>query len=179
MNEAIARRCIASTLLLALAVAACTQVTDETGLSKPQQRGIVGGAAGGALVAAAAGASGGWIAGAAAMGAAVGGGVATFVGEEPNGVPEAPAPGRPTQESIDQFAALPPGSERSWSNPANADHGTVKIVSAFRKPDGTHCKRLQETMWLGGSGEQRIDATACETDDGHWQIVDMTPVATE
>lgn len=171
MTEAPARRWVASTLLVMLAVAACSQVTDDTGLTKSQQGGIVGGAAAGALVAAAADAGTGWIAGAAVLGAAAGGGIATLGGEGESS--------RPTQGTLDQFAASPPGSERTWRDPATGDHGTVKILSAFQKPDGTSCKRLEETMWLTGSGEQRINATACATADGHWQIVDLTPVATE
>lgn len=165
-------RCTVAMLLLALTIAACTQVTDTTGLSSSQQKGMVAGAAAGALVAAAADAGGGWIVGAAAAGGALGGGVATFDGEGKSSP-------HPTQDTLDQFAASPPGSERTWQDPASGDHGTVKILSAFQKPDGTHCKTLEETMWLTGSGEQRIDATACETDDGHWQIVDLTPVAAE
>lgn len=165
-------RCTVPMLLLSLAVAGCTQVTDTTGLSSSQQKGMVGGAAAGVLLATAAGATGGWIVGAAAAGAAVGGGVASFDGEGE----QSP---RPTQGTLDQFAASPPGSERTWRDPATGDHGTVNILSAFQKPDGPHCKKLEETMWLSGSGEQRIDATACETDDGHWQIVDLTPVAAE
>jgi hypothetical protein len=30
-------------------------------------------------------------------------------------------------------------------------------------------------MWLTGSGEQEVDATACQQPDGSWQITDIEP----
>ncbi len=159
---------LAFPVVLSLVVAGCQRVGNETGISQQQQVGFVGGAAGGALVAAAADASAPWIVGGALIGAGLGTGIATFgsqgqAGAQPNG------------GSFNDFLANSPGAERSWRNPANDDHGTVKIIAETRKADGTLCKQLSERMWLTGSGEQAVDATACQQPGGSWQITDIEP----
>ena len=133
-----------------------------------QQVGFVGGAAGGALVAAAAGASAPWIVGGALIGAGLGTGTATLGNQ---GQADAP----PSVESFDDFLANPPGAARTWRNPANDDHGTVTIAAEMRAVDGRLCKQLSERMWLTGSGEQEVDATACQQRGGSWQITDIEP----
>jgi surface antigen len=158
---------IAFPVLLGLVAAGCQRVENETGTSQ-QQVGFVGGAASGALVAAAAGASAPWIVGGALIGAGLGTGIAT-VGNQGQ------ADAQPNGESFDDFLANPPGAERTWRNPANDDHGAVTIGAETRKADGTLCKQLSERMWLTGSGEQEVDATACQQSDGSWQITDIEP----
>ena len=73
------------------------------------------------------------------------------------------------------FLANPPGAAHTWRNPANDDHGTVTIAAETRAAAGRLCKQLSERMWLTGSGEQEVDATACQQPDGSWQITDIEP----
>ena len=159
---------IALPVLLGLVVAGCQRVESDTGISQQQQVGFVGGAAGGALVAAAAGASAPWIVGGALIGAGLGTGIATLGNQ-------GQADAQPNGESLNDFLANPPGAERTWRNPANDDHGTVTIAAETRAADGRLCKQLSERMWLTGSGEQEVDATACQQPDGSWQITDIEP----
>jgi surface antigen len=169
MVRCLQRGCrIALPVLLGLIIAGCQRVENDTGFSEQQQVGFLGGAAGGALVAAAAGASAPWIVDGALIGAGLGTGIATLgnqgqAGAQPNG------------ESFNDFLANPPGAERTWRNPANDDHGTVTIGAETRKADGMLRKQLSERMWLTGSGEQAVDATACQQPDGSWQITDIEP----
>ena len=114
------------------------------------------------------GASVPWIVGGALIGAGLGTGIATLGNQ-------GQAHGPPSGESFNDFLANPPGAERTWRNPANDDHGTVTIAAETRAADGTLCKRLSERMWLTGSGEQEVDATACQRPDGSWQITDIEP----
>lgn len=157
---------IAFPLLLGVVITGCQRVESETGISQQQQVDFVGGAAGGALVAAAADASGRWIVGGALIGAGLGTGIATLGNQG-----QAHRP--PSGESFNDFLANPPGAERTWRNPANDDHGTVTIAAETRAADGALCKQLSEKMWLTGSGEQAVDATACQQPNGSWQITDI------
>jgi surface antigen len=143
-------------------------VENDTGISQQQQVGFVGGAAGGALVAAAAGASAPWILGGTLIGAGLGTGIATLGNQ-------GRADAQPNGESLNDFLVNPPGAERTWRNPANDDHGTVTIAAETREADGTLCKQLSERMWLAGSGEQEVDATACRQPGGSWQITGIEP----
>jgi surface antigen len=151
-------------VLLGLVTAGCQSVESDTGISEQQQVGFVGGA----LVAAAAGASAPWLVGGALIGAGLGTGIATLGNQ-------GQAQGPPNGESFDDFLANPPGAARTWRNPANDDHGTVTIAAETRAADGTLCKQLSERMWLTGSGEQEVDATACQQRGGSWQITDIEP----
>ena len=128
---------IALPLLLSVVIAGCQRIENNTGISEQQQLGFVGGAAGGALIAGAAGASAPWIVGGALIGAGLGTGIAT-VGTQ--GQSDEP----PSGETFNDFLANPPGTERSWRNPANDDHGTVTIAGETREANGTLCKRLAE-----------------------------------
>jgi surface antigen len=159
---------IAFPVLLSVVIAGCQRVENDTGISQQQQVGFVGGAAGGALVAAAAGASAPWILGGTLIGAGLGTGIATLGNQ-------GRADAQPNGESLNDFLVNPPGAERTWRNPANDDHGTVTIAAETREADGTLCKQLSERMWLVGSGEQEVDATACQQPGGSWQITDIEP----
>ncbi len=62
------------------------------------------------------------------------------------------------------------GRTTRWTNKQTGHYGTVDPTPSFTSQTGQNCRKFSHTMWVKGENEA-VDGTACQQQDGTWQIV--------
>ena len=158
------KSCAVLALVAALAVplAACESVQEETGLNRSTQTGVLGGAAFGGIVAALADANPAWIAASVILGGVAGGVIGNNLGRE-----DAERHARTNLSALDE---LHQGQTESWSDDRTGNHGSTTVVRVVSHDDGEVCKSYRETVHAGSQNVTR-DGTACRYPGGTWRVV--------
>ena len=151
---------VASFLVLALGLAACT---DGTGTK--QQVGTVIGAIGGAVAGSQFGSGRGRLA-TTAIGTLLGALAGSEVGKSLDKADKAHM-----HNAIETAQSAPVGQTIAWNNPNSGNSGTVKTVRDGTATDtGAYCREYQQTVTVGGRTEEAY-GRACRQPDGSWKIV--------
>jgi hypothetical protein len=67
------------------------------------------------------------------------------------------------------LSSTEPGTAKSWTDSANGNGGTIKLVSSFSAADGRNCRRLRiENHAKGMSGVYTTNV--CQAEHGPWKI---------
>jgi surface antigen len=70
-----------------------------------------------------------------------------------------------------QAQTAPLGERVSWNNPESGNHGYVTPTRDGYSTNGRYCREYEQTIYVGGR-EQTATGTACQNNDGTWEIVD-------
>ena len=66
--------------------------------------------------------------------------------------------------------SAPIGETVSWNNPDSGNYGTVTPTREGQSSYGRYCREYEQTIYVGGRQETAV-GTACQNDDGTWEIV--------
>ncbi len=66
--------------------------------------------------------------------------------------------------------AAPIGQTIQWQNPDSGNYGTVTPTRQGTDTSGRNCREYQTTVTVGGQTETAF-GTACQREDGQWEIV--------
>ena len=66
--------------------------------------------------------------------------------------------------------SAPIGETVSWNNPDSGNYGTVTPTREGQSSYGRYCREYEQTIYVGGQQETAV-GTACQNDDGTWEIV--------
>ena len=69
-----------------------------------------------------------------------------------------------------QAHSAPVGETVSWSNPESGNHGTITPRNEGYSSAGRYCREYEQTIFVAGR-EQTATGTACQSDDGTWEII--------
>ena len=154
-------RLLMLSIAIAVPVAGCEMIEEQTGLDRPTQWGTAGGAAFGGIVAALANANPAWIAASTILGGVTGGAIGNALGKE-----DATTHTRRNLEALD---ALAEGQTSSWSNSKTGNSGSTTVRRVALRADGTVCKLYTESIRTGVETITR-DAYACKAPGGTWTV---------
>ena len=65
----------------------------------------------------------------------------------------------------------PTGGTAAWVNPDSGNSGSVTPTRTYISQSGAPCREFTQTITVDGQREN-VNATACRSADGTWQIVD-------
>jgi len=145
----------------AIPLAGCEQIESQTGMNRPTQEGVLGGAALGGIIAALANANPAWIAASVVLGGVAGGEIGHALGKK-----DATTHAEHNLHALDSLAE---GQTESWSNSSSGNSGSTTVHQISQRSDGTICKTYTETIRAGAETVTR-DGTACKVAGGTWAV---------
>jgi surface antigen len=66
-----------------------------------------------------------------------------------------------------------PGAEMAWQNPQTGSDGVITALTAMAKGGGPVCRAFATTV-NDMKGIRRYRGQACKTEDGDWQLTQVT-----
>ncbi len=69
-----------------------------------------------------------------------------------------------------QAYSAPVGQSISWNNPESGNYGTITPTRDGQSSSGRYCREFSQTIYVEGR-QQTGYGTACQNQDGTWQIV--------
>ncbi len=148
-------------LVAVTALALVTGCTENMGTK--QTVGTLGGAVGGAVVGAQFGKGDGRLA-ATALGTLLGAWAGSEIGASLDRADQQAA-----GTAMNQAYAAPVGQTIRWNNPESGNNGTITTTRDGYSSSGSYCREYQQTINVGGR-QQTAYGTACQNQDGTWQI---------
>jgi surface antigen len=142
-------------------VTGCTE--GMGGMGTKQTVGTLGGATAGAVIGSQFGSGDGRIA-AAAIGTLLGAWAGNEIGSSLDKADQAAA-----GQAINTAYAAPVGQTIRWNNPDSGNSGTITTTRDGYSQSGGYCREYQQTINVGGR-QQTAYGTACQNQDGTWQV---------
>lgn len=149
--------------VMALSILAGCQNGGVGGMGTKQTFGTLGGAGAGAVIGSQFGSGDGRIA-ATAIGTLLGAFAGSEIGASLDRADQAAA-----GQAMNQAYAAPVGQTISWNNPQSGNNGTITTTRDGYSQAGAYCREFQQNIVVGGR-TQTAYGTACQAQDGTWQI---------
>jgi len=146
---------------IAVPLAGCEMLSEQTGMSKSASTGAITGGAAGGIIALLANANPAWVAASVVLGGVTGGVIGDQLGKKDA---ETHA-----QRNINALDTLAEGQTSNWNNSKTGNSGSTTVRRVGRNGDGSVCKEYTETIRTKKETVTR-DATACRTASGSWAV---------
>ena len=77
------------------------------------------------------------------------------------------------KKALAQMPSDKPGTELAWQNPQTGSDGVITALAAMAKGGGPFCRAFATTV-NDIRGIRRYRGQACQTQDGSWQLTQVT-----